>query len=92
MLLANGASVSIPNTRGRTPIHEAAAFGNTGVMEVLLGHILTSPLHRGSDIMEMTDVAGMTPLMLAAEGNHFDVARVLIKGGVNVNATVGNVS
>ena len=88
MLLAKGASVRIPNARGRTPIHEAAALGNKSVMEVLLSHVKASPLDRDVDVMETTDAAGMTPLMLAAEENHFEVGRVLLKEGANVNATL----
>ncbi|KAJ0139656.1 Sulfite oxidase [Fusarium oxysporum f. sp. albedinis] len=75
LLHSHGASMDIPSGRsGYRPIHEAAAEGKVEAVRCLLeiGVSVTVRAGRFCD--------SHTPLDLAADGNHVEVARLLIQG------------
>ena len=57
--------------RGQTPLHVAAMEGRTEVVKTLIGF--------GADVNVM-DRGGITPLMLAAHGGHYDTSELLSNG------------
>ncbi|CAG9838316.1 unnamed protein product [Diabrotica balteata] len=77
-LLQNGA---IPNTCqifSETPLHVAAALGNSGVVELLLRYGAAKDVQCGNE--------KMTPLHLAAEDGDVDCVNLLINAGANIAA------
>jgi ankyrin repeat protein len=76
-LVENGADLSARISDGRTALNMAATKGRTAVVEYLLG-LGGDPDGVGS---------GHTPLMIAAENNFYDMAKLLIRAGADVNAT-----
>jgi ankyrin repeat protein len=60
-----------------TPLHQAAAFGHSGVVAVLLKH--------GADVNARDALSGYTPLMRAVIEQRAGVARQLIAAGAKVN-------
>ena len=69
---------------GRTPLHEAAAFGHTEVVRTLI----QAAIHKDqlNLILGATDQRHRTPLHYAAIGGHVDVARVLLEQGAVIDA------
>ncbi len=61
----------------RTPLHYASANGSLQIVEMLI--------EKGFDT-SAKDIDGMTAVMMAAEGNHADVAWALIQSGVHMEA------
>ncbi len=80
LLETAGADLDAPDARGASPLHVAAAAGAPRATAFLLAH--------GADIDETQQ--GRTPLSLALEGSHLDVARVLLQGGADAMAPVGS--
>ena len=64
-------------SRGGTPLHLAAVFGQNEVARLLL---------KNKAQLESTDRNGSTPLMLAAFFAHPEIAKVLLENGAEVNA------
>ena len=64
-------------SRGGTPLHLAAVFGQTEVARLLL---------KNQAQLESTDRNGSTPVMLAAFFAHPEIVKVLLENGAEVNA------
>jgi ankyrin repeat protein len=62
---------------GGTPLHVAAAQGQTGIVQLLL--------QRGAD-PNVRGMGGVTPLHFAAAGGHIEAARVLLEAGADRHA------
>jgi ankyrin repeat protein len=79
LLLEAGADLGAATTQGETPLHVAAAAGAGRAVSFLLAHgapVDGAPSKR-------------TPLALAVEAGHLDVARVLLKHGADPLAPTG---
>jgi len=68
ILLVKGANVNAKNSRGLTPLHQAAAYGRKDVAELLIS--------KGARI-NVKDNTGHTPLSLAIEQRHEDIIELL---------------
>jgi ankyrin repeat protein len=79
LLLAYNADVNARNSRGDTPLHAAAAGGNTDVVALLLAN--------KAEINAKENTHGFTPLHLAARKRNQDVIELLLAKGAEVNAT-----
>jgi hypothetical protein len=75
--LANGANIKAAYNH-RTPLHEAAFFGNVDVITLLLA--------RNADI-EIQDNDGCTPLHLAACHSNINAMALLLDHGANINSS-----
>ncbi|MBV9503788.1 MAG: ankyrin repeat domain-containing protein [Acidobacteriia bacterium] len=78
MLLAAGANPKLANRYGVTPLSEAAAVGNAGIIEALL--------QGGADAKALTTADGETVLMTAARSGNPDAVRILLDHGADMNA------
>jgi ankyrin repeat protein len=82
MLLANGANVNATDDRLGTPLHDAAAFGHSGQVEVtmvLLAH--------GANINAKSNY-GETPLHEAIWNQDLQMVTLLLNSNANVNAVM----
>ncbi|KAJ7547499.1 hypothetical protein O6H91_08G088600 [Diphasiastrum complanatum] len=75
ILLEHGASVTLGNRLGLTPIHIAAGQGNLHALQILL--------NRDPQSVHATAETKETPLFSAVKNNHLDCARVLLQYGAN---------
>jgi ankyrin repeat protein len=76
LLLGKGADVMARNSGGFTPLHAAAFSGSLPIIKLLL--------EKGAVLEDAANKAGVTPLMVAGEENHVDVAEFLIARGADV--------
>eukprot|EP01060_Flectonema_neradi_P012141 TRINITY_DN19036_c0_g1_i1.p1 TRINITY_DN19036_c0_g1~~TRINITY_DN19036_c0_g1_i1.p1 ORF type:complete len:565 (+),score=109.12 TRINITY_DN19036_c0_g1_i1:41-1735(+) len=76
-LHSNGASVTIKNGWGTTPIHYAATNGHSSTVELLVT--------LGADVNKKA--VGSTPLHLAAVNGQTDCCETLIRLGADIHAT-----
>jgi ankyrin repeat protein len=76
-LVENGADLDARIYDGRTALNMAATNGRTAVVDYLLG-MGCDPDEAGS---------GHTPLMVAADNNFYEMAKLLIRAGADVDAT-----
>ena len=67
----------------RTPIHEAAANGNTHCLRLLLENT------EDASVIDARDAKMRTPLMLAVEAGHPHSTEYLLANGADVNAVDG---
>jgi len=80
LLGAAGAVLAAPNVEGDTPLHTAAAAGAARAAVFLVSHgVAVDGVARGR-----------TPLSVALEAGHLDVARVLLERGADALAPVGS--
>ena len=77
LLLGHGASVTIVDLLGRTPLHSAANSGYDEVARLLLEH---------GAYVDATDRQLSTPLHKAAESGHINMVRLLFENGASFNA------
>ena len=78
--LRYGAKVSKEQPEdGETSLHRASAHGRIGIVKLLLDA-------GGRSVLDTFNYISRTPLMCAAENEHFEIAQLLIKAGSNVNA------
>lgn len=82
ILLRNGASMSVEDTKGDTPLHLAAWAGNVEALSSLLAH--------GADVDWLSGRDGYSPLWCAISANHIDAARLLLKHGARVSLRSGS--
>lgn len=74
LLIQHGARINQINKDGETPLHTAA---NAEVARFLLAH---------GAMIDRRDGNGRTPLLVAAADARFDVAKILVSQGADVNA------
>jgi len=68
LLVARGADVNAQTSEKMTPLHRAAALGDTRSAEVLVGH---------ATVLKATDAHGRTALQVARHSDHREVAEFL---------------
>ena len=76
ILLEKGADVSLANSEGNTALCFAAMSGNAIITKVILREIQKHKLP-----VDHKNMHGLTPLLLAAQGGHVEVARILVRDG-----------
>lgn len=79
LLLTLGADARLANDRGMSPLHAAAFAGDLEAVKRLQA--------AGADIGAADNKFGVTPLIVAAEENHGDVATYLIEAGADMEIT-----
>uniref|UniRef100_A0A1A8HS97 Ankyrin repeat and SOCS box-containing 2b n=2 Tax=Nothobranchius kuhntae TaxID=321403 RepID=A0A1A8HS97_NOTKU len=80
LLLAKNADANKPTKLGLLPLHEAAQRGHHEIVSLLVSVTSRATLRH----------SWITPLHLAAEHDRHNVAAVLLKAGVDVNATLAH--
>ena len=75
LLLSKGADVTARNSGGFTALHAAAYVGSATIARQLLA--------KGAPLDDADNKAGVTPLMVAGEEDHADVAEFLITQGAD---------
>lgn len=78
LLIKNGAEFKAMDKDGRAPIHIAAFYGRTNIVEFFIDSKIP--------IDWKSDKSGITPLHWAAEGGHLNASRFLVAQGANINA------
>src|SRR4051812_46559575 len=96
LLLAKGANLSLPNTRGITPVMAAAGLGSTDAdtrgiyitedVQARSIESLTLLLAAGADINAKDGTRGLTALHEAARWGWNDVVQFLVDRGANLDA------
>jgi uncharacterized protein len=76
VLLSKGADVMARNSGGFTPLHAAANAGSAPIAKLLL--------EKGAALEDADNKAGVTPLMVAGERNHLELAEFFVAQGANV--------
>lgn len=76
-LLANGADVNVQDNEGWSSLHVAIFHGDAG----LVGELVAA----GADVDANVFTTGRTALLQALEDRKFDIARMLIDAGADVN-------
>ena len=76
-LLLQGARIDARDASGRTPLHLHCALGRRFGTACLL--------HQGADVNLQTTGALLTPLHLAAQQNHIEIARLLVAYGAKTS-------
>ena len=76
VLLSKGANVMARNSGGFTSLHAAASAGSMPIAKLLL--------EKGAALDDADNKAGVTPLMVAGERNHLELAEFLVAQGANV--------
>ena len=77
LLIGRGADVMARNAGGFTSLHAAAYSGSEAIARLLLEH--------GAVLEDKANISGATPLLLAAEENHVEVAELLIARGADLS-------
>ncbi len=77
LLLRHGASPKVIDTFGNTPMHLATLFDEQTMIELLLEH--------GAEVDATSETRSWTPLMIALNENHLELAHWLIHRGANPN-------
>jgi uncharacterized protein len=75
-LLDKGANVMARNSGGFSPLHAAANAGSVPIAKLLLD--------KGAVLDDADNKAGVTPLMVAGERNHVELAEFFVAQGANV--------
>jgi ankyrin repeat protein len=81
-LLDKGADVMARNSGGFTPLHAAAFSGSLSIAKLLL--------EKGAVLDDDGNKADVTPMMVAGEENHVELAEFLIAKGADVNHAEGH--
>jgi len=82
MLLFSGAVVDARDTVEMTALHHACELGQAKIAEVLIAH--------GADVNAVGGVHGYTPLHLAVQNDHTDLAGTLLDAGADLNTREGH--
>ena len=79
-LLAAGASVTLPNEMGETPLHAAASKGDEALVRTLIGR---GAAVNAQIVRKRHQYDGRTPLMDAAAANNLAVVKALLEHGAD---------
>uniref|UniRef100_A0AAX7UL74 Ankyrin repeat domain 28b n=1 Tax=Astatotilapia calliptera TaxID=8154 RepID=A0AAX7UL74_ASTCA len=82
-LLQRGASVSVKDIRGRSPLHLASASGRVGALGALLQATNTS--HSHTNLTDSKGYTPLTPLHAAAFSDHVECVSLLLSHGAQAN-------
>lgn len=82
VLLSHGADVMARNSGGFTPLHAAAFSGSLPIARLLL--------EKGAVLEDAANKSGVTPLIVAGEENHVELAEFFIALGADVNRAEGH--
>ena len=77
-LLDKGANVMARNSGGFTPLHAAVYAGSVPIAKL-------PPFDKGAVLDDADNKAGVTPLIVAGERNHLELAEFLLAKGADVN-------
>jgi ankyrin repeat protein len=80
-LISAGADVNALDRLDGTPLHAAAARGHLALVELLVEHKARVNAKMKELTYHVSPPGHITPLMVALEGGHADVVRVLAKAG-----------
>ncbi|XP_077413466.1 caskin-2 isoform X2 [Vanacampus margaritifer] len=86
MLLQHQSNPCLVNKAKKTPLDLACEFGRVKVAQLLLSSNMVVALLEG-ERKEPSDSAFTTPLHLAARNGHKDIIGLLLKAGIDINAT-----
>jgi ankyrin repeat protein len=82
LLIEKGADFRARNSGGFTALHAAAYVGDVDTASKLLG--------KGANVNDQENKAEVTPLSVAAEEGHVEMARVLVEHGADLEAVERN--
>jgi ankyrin repeat protein len=89
LLLDNNAHLFRTCSEGRTALHEAVIWGHFDILRILLN--MTKKDCRRNSVLQFDinekDGRGNAPLQFAAEYGYFDIVKLLIEKGAQVNTT-----
>ncbi|KAM0256049.1 hypothetical protein ACHAQJ_005248 [Trichoderma viride] len=87
-LLQNGADAYRAETAGRMALHLATESEHSSMVHLLLAYFQTD-ITEPCDEVNFTPNNGQTALHIAAKLGHFEMERILIEAGADVNAKEG---
>ncbi|XP_010892434.1 NF-kappa-B inhibitor epsilon [Esox lucius] len=79
-LLLAGADPGALDRNGQTAVHLCCEHGQQACLSVILSHNFIS------SCLEVRNYEGLTPLHLAVQGRHKELARMLLDAGADINA------
>ncbi|KAL0985046.1 hypothetical protein UPYG_G00152230 [Umbra pygmaea] len=79
-LLCAGADPGSLDRNGQTAVHLCCEHGQQACLSVVLSHTSSS------SCLELRNYEGLTPLHLAVQGEHKELARMLLTAGADINA------
>ncbi|AVP87839.1 hypothetical protein phytr_9100 [Candidatus Phycorickettsia trachydisci] len=79
-LVKRGLDITASNVKGFTPLHLAAIFGRTNIVQFL------TQQKQFAGNLDIKDSQGDTPLSLAVRNAHLKLVKMLLKQGANPNA------
>ncbi|KAL2800461.1 ankyrin repeat-containing domain protein [Aspergillus keveii] len=86
-LIENGADILVQTYKGKSPLHKAAAAGQSDVVGLLLEAYLE---RRASAEINRRDYIGRTPLQYACRSGRLESVRLLLEAGADVNMVDDN--
>ncbi|EHK47190.1 putative ankyrin repeat protein, partial [Trichoderma atroviride IMI 206040] len=89
LLLQHGASVTIQDELGNTPLHYAAFGSNMHIFSLYTAGLPVDSPHNDA-LKSIKNNSGETLLHWAAAGKKMDILRFLLSSGANVNAANDN--
>ena len=77
-LISVGADINARNNNGGTPIHVAASQNQPDCARILISH--------GANVNDIRTLGKMTPLLIAVYKSNYEVAKVLLELGADIDA------
>ncbi|KAL4704351.1 hypothetical protein ACJJTC_010736 [Scirpophaga incertulas] len=89
MLVNAGASISVRDCNGKTPVHIAAETGSEKCLHALLAPVREQPYRKLSPILNQKDYNGQMCVHLAATTGLVKAVKTLVYYGADINAREG---